>query len=45
LSPADILSGIDSGYVCDPNNPEDVVEKPLVEIREKAISKKAKSKR
>lgn len=45
LSAADVHSGVALGFICDPNNPEDVVSEPLVEKREKAISKKVKSKR
>ena len=48
LTAADVHSGIASGYVCDPNDPEDVVKPqvtPPVKKPEKAVSKKAKQKR
>lgn len=48
LTAADVHSGIASGYVCDPNDPEDVVKPqvtPSVKKPEKAVSKKVKQKR
>lgn len=49
LTAADVHSGIASGYVCDPNDPEDVVKPQVAPVAakkpEKAVSKKVKQKR